>query len=189
MWSTRDVHPLSPSAAPRVSPAQKHGSFDQLLFLSSMLTGFCGVRRPVQDDRHKISIISYLHVLGTTDGSSISRGRSVSEQSSARPPTFSAGTGSVLHTPACNPSLPRAEAICSVSRAPVTSLTNASCSSREHASNSERFFQNSCGVVPYNAVGLVVPRLAEPIIIIIILVITRLVRKSMIAHLQWTHNS
>ena len=149
-----------------------------------MLTGFCGVRRSVQDEKHKISIISYLHVLGTTDGSSISRGRSVSEQSSARPPTFSAGTGSVLHTPACSPSLPRAEAICSVSRAPVTSLTStSSCSSREHASNPERFFQNSCGAMPYNAVGLVVPRLAEPIIIII-LVITRLVRKTMIAHLD-----
>jgi hypothetical protein len=63
-------------------------------------------------------------------------------------------------------------------------LTNtSSCSSQEHASNSARFFRNSCGVMTYNAVGPVVPRLVVEPIIIIIPVITRPLRKSMIAHL------
>ena len=173
---------LSPSATPGVSLSRERDSLDQVL--SSTSAGCVAFDDPRTTINTYSPSFSGSHVPGATDGSSSSRGRSVRVQSSTRPPTFNTGVGGVLHTLACSPSLPRAKAICFVSRAPATSLANtSSCSSREHASNSARFFQNSCGVIPYNAVEPVVPPIRLNLIIII-LVITRQLRKSMIAHLS-----
>ena len=173
---------LSPSATPGVSPSRERGPLDQVL--SSTSAGCVGFDDPRTTINTYSPSFSCSHVPGATDGSSSSRGRSVRVQSSTRPPIFRTDVGGALPALACSPSLPGAGAICSVSRAPATSLMNtSSCSSRENASNLARFFRNSCGVIPYNAVGPVVPRLVLEPIIIIILVNTRLLRKSMIAHL------
>ena len=69
--------PLSPSAAPRVSPSQEHGSFGRLLFFSSMSTGCVALDDPRKTINTNSPSFSDWHVPGTTDGSSISRGRSV----------------------------------------------------------------------------------------------------------------
>jgi hypothetical protein len=148
--STRDAPSLPPgSAFARVSLSSERGSVGEVLSGSP-----AGVTFDVDayTTMNAVSIspsLSGSHVLGTLAGSS--RGRSTSAQSSTRPRTFSTGVGNVLHAPpSCSPSTPE---VCCVSRAAVTSLTTtASTSSREHANNSVRCLQNSCGVRPYNVV-------------------------------------
>ena len=141
--STRDVPRLFPgSVSARVSPSP---------IIGEVLSVSLGVTFDAHMTMNAVFIspsLSGSHVLGTLAGSS--RGRSTSVQSSTRPRTFSTGVGNVLHAPACSPSTPE---VCCVSRAAVTSLlTTASRSSREHANNSVRCLQKSCGVRPYNVV-------------------------------------
>lgn len=90
------------------------------------------------------------HVFGVPTGRS--RGRSVKEQRSTRPPTFSTGDGVACHDDSDvsrgSPSLP-GRCSDSVPCAPATSLAaRASSSSREHDSNSARWLQNSWGFRP-----------------------------------------
>ena len=90
------------------------------------------------------------HVLGMLTGRS--RGRSVKEQRSTRPPTFSTGDGVACHDDSDvsreSPSLPGRRSD-PVPWAPATSLARrASSSSREHDSNSARWRQNSWGFRP-----------------------------------------
>ena len=149
--STRDVPSLPPgSVSARVSLSSERGSTT-----GEVLSVSPGVAFDVDayTTMNAVSISPSLfgaHVLGTLAGSS--RGRSTSVQSSTRPRTFSTGVGSMLHAPpSCSPSTPE---VCCVPRTAVTSLTTkASTSSREHANNSVRCLQNSCGVRPYNVVG------------------------------------
>jgi hypothetical protein len=138
------VPSLSPSSVfARVSLSPEHGSIGEVLSVSP------GVTFDARKTMNAVSISPSLfgsHVLGTLAGSS--RGRSTSVQSSTRPRTFSTGVGNVLHALPCSSSTSE---VCCVSREAVTSLmTTASRSSREHANNSVRCLQNSCGVRPYN---------------------------------------
>jgi hypothetical protein len=149
--STRDVpSPSSSFVFARVTLSSGRGSVGEVLSVSPGATFNIDAYTTI----NAVSVSSSLsgsHVLGTLTGSSC--GRSSSAQSSTHPRTFSTGVGDAFHVPrSCSLSEFTPE-ICCVSRAAVTNLTTtASTSSREHANNSVRCLQNSCGVRPYNVV-------------------------------------
>ena len=143
--STREAPSVSPGPVfVRVSLSSERGSIGEVLLTSESPRASFDAYTMI----NAVSIsqsLSGWYVLGTLAGSS--RGRSTGAQSSTRPRTFSTGFGNVLHALAYSPYTPE---VCRVSCAVVTSLaTTASRSSREHANNSVRCLQNSCGVRPY----------------------------------------